>query len=154
MYPSASNGSFIVRVTCDLMSYVRTSTFEFGYPALDTYMYIRPDNLLKHQCGCLSGKYRERVGGNFRLVETDKSNQRIVGAEFQSTVEAELFFIHPVGNTVDYRILFAIFCDLAFPVAVKQLNKKYVIVAYKMQSWYRPEKRRGPVEVHRQTAVQ
>ena len=33
MYPSASSGSFIVRVTCDLMSYVRTSTFEFGYPA-------------------------------------------------------------------------------------------------------------------------
>lgn len=65
----------------------------------------------------------------------DKSNQRIVGAEFQSTVEAELFFIHPVRNTVDYRILFAIFCDLAFAVAVKQLNKKYVIVAYKCNQY-------------------
>lgn len=72
----------------------------------------------------------ERVGGNFRLVETDKSNQRIVGAEFQSTVNRTL--LHTPSQ--EYRWLPNSVCHLLWPgfrCAVKQLNKKYVIVAYK-----------------------
>ena len=81
--------------------------------------------------GRLSCKYRERVGGNFRLIETDKSNHGIVRTEFQCAVKSKLFFIYPVGNTVQHFIAFAVFGYLAFAVAVEQFHEENVVVTNK-----------------------
>lgn len=81
--------------------------------------------------GSLSGKKRERIGGNIFLVEADESQHLAVGTEFQRTVEGELLFVNPVGDAVQHLVLFSVFCHLAFAVAVEQFYKEDVVVAYK-----------------------
>ena len=77
-----------------------------------------------------SREHRKRIGRNFRLIEADESNHGIIGTELQSTVKTELFFIYPVGDTVENHILLAIFGHLAFAVTVEQLYEKYIIVTH------------------------
>ena len=79
---------------------------------------------------CFSREHRKRIGRNFRLVEADESNHGIIGTELQGAVETELFFIYPVGDTVENHILLAIFGHLAFAVTVEQLYEKYIIVTH------------------------
>ena len=87
--------------------------------------------LERGEVGGLSGKKRERVGGNIFLVEADESQHLAVGTEFQRTVEGELLFVNPVGDAVQHLVLFPVFRHLAFAVAVEQFYKEDVVVAYK-----------------------
>ena len=79
----------------------------------------------------LAGKQREGVWWHFRLVEADISQHGIVGIELQGTVETELFFIYPIGNTVQHAVQFAVFRHLRFAVAIQELHQEDVIVADK-----------------------
>ena len=81
--------------------------------------------------GCLSGKYRKRIGRYCRFIKTDVSDLRIISTEFQRTVKTEFFFIHPVWDTVDNRVLFTVFGNLAFTIAIKQFHKKDIVIADK-----------------------
>lgn len=81
--------------------------------------------------GGLSGKKRERVGGNIFLVEADESQHLAVGTEFQRTVEGELLFVNPIGDAVQHLVLFSVFRHLAFAVAIEQFHKEDIVVAYK-----------------------
>ena len=80
---------------------------------------------------CFSREHRKRIGRNFRLVEADESNHGIIGTELQGAVETELFLIHPVWDTVDNRVLFTVFGNLAFTIAIKQFHKKDIVIADK-----------------------
>ena len=73
---------------------------------------------------------REAEHGNLTLVEADIGNHFAVGTEVESAVERELFFIYPVGDTVQYLIVFTVLCNLRFAVAEKQLHKENIVVAY------------------------
>lgn len=55
----------------------------------------------------------------------------IIGIEFQGTVETELFFVYPVGNTVQYTVQLAVFSHLRFAVAIQKLYQEDVIITDK-----------------------
>ena len=69
--------------------------------------------------------------GADKVMITDVSDLRIIGTEFQRTVKTEFFFIHPVWDTVDNRVLFTVFGNLAFTIAIKQFHKKDIVIADK-----------------------
>ncbi|CCY93473.1 uncharacterized protein BN461_00916 [Bacteroides sp. CAG:1076] len=72
---------------------------------------------------------REAVHRHLTLVEADIRNHLAVGTEVERTVERKLFLVHPVGNTVQHLIIFAILGDLRFTVAKQQLDQKNIVVA-------------------------
>ena len=73
---------------------------------------------------------REAEHRHFALVEADVSQHLAVGTEVEGTVEAELFFIHPVRNTVQYLVVLSVLGHLRFTVAEEQLYQEDVVVAY------------------------
>ena len=78
------------------------------------YIDVYKRQLERGEVGGLSGKKRERVGGNIFLVKADESQHLAVGTEFQRTVEGELLFVNPVGDAVQHLVLFSVFRHLAF----------------------------------------
>lgn len=155
IYPSASIGSFMVRVTMRfdvVRTYfyfrVRVSGFRILVGIFARIVFQR-SNLR-----CFSREHRKRIRRNFRFVEADESNHGIIGTELQGTVETELFLICPVGDTVENCILLAIFGHLAFAVASRAALREIYYCHARKRSSFRWEKRRGPVEVRRRTAVQ
>ena len=76
---------------------------------------------------CKDGK---TVRGDLCLIKTDISNHLAVGTEFQCTVEGELFFIYPIGNTIQYGITFTILCHLTFTVTIQEFDQINVVIPH------------------------
>jgi ATP-dependent DNA helicase RecQ len=83
-------------------------------------------SLMKDQVGALN-----QAGVHAAYINSSLTgNHFAVGTEVESAVERELFFIYPVGDTVQYLIVFTVLCNLRFAVAEKQLHKENIVVAY------------------------
>ena len=74
---------------------------------------------------------REVEHRHFAFVETDVGNHFAIGTEIKGAVEAEFFFIYPIGNAVQHLVVFSVLSDLRFAIAKEQFYKEDVIVAHK-----------------------
>ena len=76
---------------------------------------------------CKDGK---TVRGHLCFIKTNISNHLAVGTEFQCTVEGELFFIYPIGDTIQYGITFTILCHLTFTVTIQEFDQINVVIPH------------------------
>ena len=78
-----------------------------------------------------TAKHRHAVFLDLALVIAHPDNLFRVGREDHSTVVRELLFAHPVGQSVDDLVAFAILRHLTLGIIVEQFHEEDVIVTHK-----------------------
>ena len=81
------------------------------------------------QRGVTTHKHLQGIFLDLSLIVFKPAKHATVGRETEGTAGGELFFVDPIGDTVDDFTLFAVFCDLTFSIVVEEFHEEDVVVS-------------------------
>ena len=91
----------------------------------------------------LSFKHLHTIHWYFRFIVAHPAQHLTIGCEIERSIGRKLFFIHPVGDTIDDFIALTIFGYLRFSITIEEFHHKEIVIAHKCYNISIGRKTRG-----------